>query len=70
MNKVNSHGDKWIDFLTRIYVSRISNSSACASVEEREISENQEKYGLEFETSEKPVQEIKYRRRRFSPVIF
>jgi hypothetical protein len=52
MNQVNCHRDKWIDFLTRIYVARISKSYACVSIEVREISEKQEMYGLEFATSE------------------
>jgi hypothetical protein len=70
MDKVNCHRDKLIDFLRRVNVARISNSYSCVSVEERRASENQERNGLEFNTSEKSLQEIRCRRRRFNPLIF
>jgi hypothetical protein len=67
---VKCHRDKLIEYLPRIYVARISDIYSCVSLEERGTSENQERNGLEFNTSEKFVQEIRCRRRRFNPIIF
>ena len=70
MDKANCHRKKLIDFLRGIYVAGNSKSYSRVSVEKRGTSDNQERYRLEFNTSEKSVQEIRCRRRRFSPIIF
>jgi len=70
MDKVKCHRGKLIEYLPRIYVARIPDIASFVSVEEGGTSENQERNGLEFNTSEKSVQEIRCRRRRFNPVIF
>jgi hypothetical protein len=70
MDKVKCHRDKLIEYLPRIYVARISDIYSCVSLEKRGTSENKERNCLEFNTSEKSVQEIRCRRRRFNCVIF
>jgi len=59
MGKVKCHRHKLIEYLPRIYVARISDVYSCVSIEERGTSENQERNGFKFNTSEKTVQKIR-----------